>query len=255
MQNNILKITLLVALMLAPAVGFADGGPSYGGGYTTGSQYNPVSYGYNTQAQVQPSYYSGNYAYPTSVGTGVQYDYNQNNPYAYNYNNAYANNQYANNYANPATGMPLQNQALQNSWTLNMPIQTLLPLAIAKSQPTIANPQVVGFENFYTVSIANGLPSYYGMNATEGLYTIYGGERYGTTTVSSTGFLPVNTNGNNSGSSSSNGNNNTNSSSNSNFNSSSSSNSSGNSNSNTSGRSSLWPFDNADRPITGNLPW
>ncbi|PIR44633.1 MAG: hypothetical protein COV10_03975 [Candidatus Vogelbacteria bacterium CG10_big_fil_rev_8_21_14_0_10_51_16] len=257
------QLLLITALLALPAGAFADGGPAHGGG--TGSaggytyaQMNSQTYptynnNQNTQAVLQNHSQSGQYQGMTNnpvyyyndqtqtmAGQGVTnsaYNYSGHLSSAYNlsvppyqpYQGAQTNPYLK--YENPVTGQALQSTALQNSWTVNLPVQALIPRAVANTQGIIAAPQVVGFDAYSSVSLAGGLPSYYGANVTQGVYTLYSGESYDATAT----VNPPLARGGQGGVVRS-----------------------GVVNDSQSGgsfRNTNWPFSSDSGPITGNIPW
>lgn len=106
-------------------------------------------------------------------------------------NNTYTSNiQTQPNYIanSSAYGMSNQSSAASNSWTYNLPTQSLMPASALGTQFSLANPTLVAMDTNYQYSYANSLPSYYGAGATSGIYTVYGGQNYNPTSVYNRGL-------------------------------------------------------------------
>ncbi|MBI5138861.1 MAG: hypothetical protein HZA95_03630 [Candidatus Vogelbacteria bacterium] len=223
MKNIYIKIALFVSIILAPVVSSAsnmldpypinanDNRSVYNASVTTslalaGRNQNQVyttipavtqpaqvtipaqtMYTTNTvQNTTQPaavytnySNLSANSGIQTYVGVGTN-------------NNSYANN----NYTVAQTAQPVyanytnitQPNTASNSWTYNLPNQSLVPASVAGNQYAFSNQNLVAMDTSYKYSYANSLPSYYGAGATSGVYTVYGGQNYDASNIYNRGL-------------------------------------------------------------------
>ncbi|GEM_PF-5006981 len=65
----------------------------------------------------------------------------------------------------------------QNTWTTGLPVQSLVPASVATA-PLSLGSALTSLNTNYSASYTNSLPGFYGPGATQGVYTVYGGQSY-----------------------------------------------------------------------------